>query len=60
MDISVERDGAQIENRSGGAHHVKSDPRVAKLGPKYPVAKQVVHHCESHHKAGYEEVCDGK
>ena len=39
VNISVQRDGAQVKYGRRGAHHVESDPRVAKLGPEYPVAQ---------------------
>jgi hypothetical protein len=39
VNVSVQRDGAQIKNGRSGAHNVESDPRVAKLGPEYPVAQ---------------------
>jgi len=39
VNVSVQRDGAQIKNGRSGAHHVESDPSVAKLGPEYPVAQ---------------------
>jgi len=39
VNVSVQRDGAQIKNGRSGAHHVKSDPRVTKLGPEYPVTQ---------------------
>lgn len=60
VDVSIERNGAEVEDARGGAHDVEGDPRVTELRPEHPVLQQVVHHCERHHQARDEEIRDGQ
>lgn len=59
MNISVERNGAQVEYRRGGAHHIYGSPYVTELGTKHPVALQVVDQRERHDQCAHKQVSDG-
>lgn len=58
MDVSIERDGTQVQDAGRGAHHVERHPGVAELGPEHPIAEQIVHSGESHHQRGHEQIGD--
>jgi len=60
MNVSVKRNGTQIEYGRCGAHHVDCDPYVAELGAKHPITSQVVDKRKRHDQGANEQVGDGK
>ena len=62
MNISVQRNGAEVEDGCCGAHDVEGDPSVAELRTEHPVAKEIVYDSESHHQRCDEQIrdCQGR
>lgn len=60
MYITIQRDGAQIEDAGRRAHDVEGDPGVTKLRPEDPIAEQIVDACKCHDQGGDEQVSDGQ
>lgn len=54
VDKPVQTYSAQVENGGRGTHHVKRDPRVAKLRAEHPIAHDVVGDSESHDQRRHE------
>ena len=50
VDVSVEGDGAQVDDARRRAHHVRRDPHLAEGFAQHP-GVQVVHECERHHQS---------
>ena len=48
MNVSVEADGAEVDDRRCGAHHVGADPDLAENLAEFP-SGQVVQDGEGHH-----------
>lgn len=59
MNVSIQRYGAEVEYRCGGAHHIYSDPYVAELCAEHPVALQVVDQRKRHNQCTDKQVGDG-
>lgn len=48
MDVSVQGDGAEVEDRGCRAHDIKGDPSVAELRTEWPVAEEVIDNSKGH------------
>jgi len=60
VDVSVQGDGAKVEDGRRGAHDVKRNPSVTKLSTKWPITEHVIDSGECHHQGGHESVGDGQ
>lgn len=60
MYVSIERDGAKVEDARRRTHNVERHPCVAELRPEDPVTEEVVHAGERHHQWCNEKIRDGQ
>lgn len=58
--VTVERYGAQIQDRGSAAHNIEGDPDVAEPQSKDPVAEEIVDPGKGHHQPTDKEVGDGQ
>lgn len=59
LNLPIHRNGAEVEDRGGAAHDVKSHPNIAELVSKYPESLQVVGYGKDHDQTSYKKVADG-
>lgn len=60
VNVTVEGDGAQIEDRGSAAHNIESDPDVAEPQTEDPIAEEIVDPGKGHHQSTDEEIGDGE
>lgn len=58
--VTVERYGAQIQDRGSAAHNIEGDPDVAEPQSEDPITKKIVDPGKGHHQPTDEEVGDGQ
>lgn len=58
--VTIERYGAQIQDRGSAAHNIEGDPDVAEPQPEDPVTEEIVDSGKGHHQPTDEEVGDGQ